>query len=121
MQLQVLLTLAVLSLAAAQEIPRPEYPQPQFQRADWLNLNGGWEFEFDDANKGLDQDWAAGATKFSLKITVPFCFESRRSGIGDTSFHPWVWYRRGVSLPDSWKGRRCCCISARSITGRQCG
>ncbi|MBI2680164.1 MAG: glycoside hydrolase family 2 [Candidatus Solibacter usitatus] len=106
MRFQVLLTLAALSLAAAQEIPRPEYPQPQFQRADWLNLNGNWEFEFDDANKGLDQDWAAGATKFSRKITVPFCFESRRSGIGDTSFHPWVWYRRSISVPENWKGRR---------------
>ncbi len=106
MRFQVLLTLAAFSMAAAQEIPRPEYPQPQFQRADWVNLNGGWEFEFDDANKGLDQDWAAGATKFSRKITVPFCFESGRSGIGDTSFHPWVWYRRAISVPENWKGRR---------------
>ena len=106
MRFQVLLTLAAVSIAAAQEIPRPEYPQPQFQRADWVNLNGGWEFEFDDANKGLDQDWASGATKFSRKITVPFCFESRRSGIGDTSFHPWVWYRRSVTVPENWKGRR---------------
>src|ERR1700690_783571 len=106
MRFQLLLTVAAMSLAAAQEIPRPEYPQPQFQRADWVNLNGGWEFEFDDANKGLDQDWSSGATKFSRKITVPFCFESRRSGIGDTSFHPWVWYRRSISVPDNWKGRR---------------
>jgi len=106
MRFQVLLTLAALSLAAAQEIPRPEYPQPQFQRADWVNLNGNWEFEFDDSNKGIDQDWAAGGTKFSRKIAVPFCFESSRSGIGDTSFHPWVWYRRSVTLPENWKGRR---------------
>ena len=91
-------------------VPRPEYPQPQFQRARWLSLNGPWEFEFDDANAGLDADWAASARKFSRNITVPYCFESRLSGIADTSFHPWVWYRRAASLPADWKGQR---ISAR--------
>lgn len=30
------------------EIPRPEYPRPQFVRREWLNLNGEWEFAFDD-------------------------------------------------------------------------
>jgi hypothetical protein len=41
--------LAALPFAAAQQIPRPEYPQPQFQRELWANLNGPWEFEFDTA------------------------------------------------------------------------
>lgn len=91
----------------AQEIPRPEYPQPQFQREHWQRLNGAWEFEFDDQNAGLDQNWAAaGQHKFSKAITVPFAFETKKSGIGDTSFHPWVWYRRTVTLPAAWKGRR---------------
>src|SRR5215467_2037053 len=54
---------AVFSLvAAAQQIPRPEFPQPQFQRQHWVNLNGPWEFEFDDDNHGLVDDWA-GANK----------------------------------------------------------
>src|SRR5579871_4383846 len=87
--------------------PRPEYPQPQFQRQHWLNLNGPWEFEFDDANAGLDAGWAAAANhKFTRNITVPYCFESRLSGIADTSFHPWIWYRRSVTLPADWKGQR---------------
>lgn len=94
------------SLLAQQGIPRPEYPQPQFQREQWLNLNGSWELEFDDGNVGLDQDWAAGTRKFTRNITVPFCFESPRSGIGDTSFHPWVWYRRSFTVPQGWRGRR---------------
>ncbi len=89
-----------------QEIPRPEYPQPQFQRESWVNLNGRWEFEFDDANRGLQENWAGGARKFSRNILVPFCFESPRSGIGDRGFHPWVWYRRAFSLPAGWQGRR---------------
>jgi succinyl-diaminopimelate desuccinylase len=28
-------------------IPRPEYPNPQFERKNWVNLNGEWEFEID--------------------------------------------------------------------------
>jgi len=100
-----LLLLAVLQLGAA-AIPRPEYPQPQFERERWLSLNGGWEFEFDDANAGLDADWAAGGQKFSRNITVPYCFESRLSGIGETAFHPWMWYRRTVTVPKEWKGQR---------------
>ena len=93
------------SLAAA-VVPRPEFPEPQFQRDRWLNLNGSWEFEFDDANAGLDADWAAGGRKFSRNITVPFCFESPLSGIADPSFHPWIWYRRSVTPPPEWKGQR---------------
>ena len=100
-----LLAALTLNLAGA-ETPRAEHPQPQFQREQWLNLNGSWEFEFDDANAGLDQNWGAGTQKFSRNITVPFCFESPASGIGDPSFHPWVWYRRTFTVPVNWKGQR---------------
>jgi beta-galactosidase/beta-glucuronidase len=86
--------------------PRPEYPQPQFQRADWLTLNGDWQFDFDDKNVGLDEQWATSGRAFGRTIKVPFAFETQASGIGDTSFHPWVWYRRTFSVPDGWKGRR---------------
>ena len=85
--------------------PRPEYPQPQFQRDEWLNLNGPWEFEFDDDNIGQKEHWAHGGTDFSRTITVPFCFESQKSGIGEPGFHPYVWYRRVFLLPDEWQGR----------------
>ena len=26
---------------------RQEHPNPQWERADWKNLNGKWEFDFD--------------------------------------------------------------------------
>ena len=40
-----------------------------------------------------------------------------RSGIGDTSFHPWVWYRRyRHAFPATGKAGAFCCTSARSIT-----
>lgn len=101
----------ILALFAAlavygQQIPRPEYPQPQFQRQAWLNLNGSWEFEFDDANAGLAQNWSSGERKLARNILVPFCFESPKSGIGDPSFHPWIWYRRSFTAPASFQGKR---------------
>ena len=101
-----LLLFSLTLTVAAQEIPRPEYPQPQFQRENWLTLNGTWEFDFDDTNQGLAQDWATGTRKFTRSILVPFCFESKKSGIGDTSFHPWVWYRRTFTIPNTWSGKR---------------
>lgn len=98
--------MALALASAAADIPRPEFPQPQFEREQWLNLNGSWEFEFDDQNAGLDAHWASGAKPFTRKIIVPFCFESPASGINDPSFHPWIWYRRAVTLPPSWAGKR---------------
>ena len=34
-------------------IPRNEHPNPQFERVDWLNLNGEWEFEIDAGTSGI--------------------------------------------------------------------
>jgi beta-galactosidase/beta-glucuronidase len=89
----------VTSVLGAGEVPRPEYPQPQFERAQWLSLNGTWEFEFDDRNAGMP-------AAFTRKIVVPFAFETPRSGIHDTTFHPWVWYRRSFTVPADWRNRR---------------
>jgi beta-galactosidase/beta-glucuronidase len=94
-----ILSPALLAAALLAEVPRPEFPQPQFQRAQWLTLNGTWQFEFDDANSGQP-------ARFSRTIQVPFAFETKLSGIGDTGFHPWIWYRRAFALPQDWTGRR---------------
>ncbi len=87
-------------------LPRPEFPQPQFERQEWLNLNGYWGFEFDDENVGLHENWAQGRHDFSRTILVPFCFESPKSGISDTGPHPQVWYRRLFSIPENWEDNR---------------
>jgi hypothetical protein len=83
--------------------PRPEYPRPQFQRADWLCLNGEWQFERDPGDSGIARGLLS--RELSEKIIVPFCPESELSGIGDPDFHPVVWYRRDVTLPAEWQGR----------------
>jgi len=87
------------------DIPRSEYPRPTFVREDWTNLNGLWEFEFDDADKGIAERWFE-SHSFLRNIVVPFTFESRLSGIGDTSVHEVVWYRRKFRMPDAYRGRR---------------
>ena len=73
------LLLSCVAVAKA-EIPLAEHPRPDFQRTQWLNLNGVWEFQFDKENKGLDQNWATGKTEFPLSITVPFPWGSKLSG-----------------------------------------
>ena len=78
-------------------VPRPEYPNPQFQRQDWINLNGVWEFEIDKSASGVDRKLYE-AEHFSRQITVPFCPESQLSGIGETDFLNSVWYKRSVNL-----------------------
>lgn len=86
-------------------IPRPEHPRPDRMRAEWLNLNGEWDFKFDPGVSGYERNWQAG-TSFDRKIVVPFCMESALGGIEHKDFMPAVWYRRAFSIPESWKGRR---------------
>jgi beta-galactosidase/beta-glucuronidase len=100
------LLIVTVVVLEGQQVPRSEYPQPQFQRGEWQTLNGAWQFEFDDTNVGLDEQWASGKRAFARSIVVPFPFEAKLSGIGDTSFHPWIWYRRTFTVPAGWKGRR---------------
>jgi beta-galactosidase/beta-glucuronidase len=88
------------------DLPRAEYPRPDFERAEWLSLNGTWEFQFDDPNEGLSAKWYSQKTSLPKKILVPYCFQSRLSGIADTSFHDVMWYRRTFRIPQEWKGRR---------------
>lgn len=35
-------------------IPRPEHPNPQFERTAWINLNGTWSCELDHSRSGHD-------------------------------------------------------------------
>ena len=86
-------------------IPRSEHPNPQFMRADWVNLNGEWEFEFDSGVSGIARRLYE-KEHLAQKITVPFCPESVLSGIGNTDFLNCVWYRRDLVIPDAWKNGR---------------
>lgn len=78
-------------------IPRAEHPNPQWERDTWKNLNGTWEFEFDFGCSAVERRlWEK--KRFDREILVPFCPESRLSGIGYTDFINGVAYRRNFEL-----------------------
>ena len=87
-------------------IPRPEHPRPDFMRDTFYNLNGDWEFAFDDNNIGLKEGWYKPECKLDKTIIVPFCYQSEASGIGPTDeIHPIMWYRRKFTVPTEMQGR----------------
>ena len=87
------------------EILKKEYPRPQFERNDWINLNGEWSCEFDFSRSGDSKNWQE-STGFERKIQVPFCPESKLSGIGFTDFIEMMWYQREIPIPAEWNGKK---------------
>ena len=81
-------------------IYRSEYPKPQFMRENWLNLNGEWQFEIDNSNSGEERKLFNEAQDFSLKINVPFCPESKLSGVENVDFMNSVWYKREFEITE---------------------
>jgi len=82
-------------------IYRTEHPKPQFERKNWRNLNGEWQFEFDFGASGAARGMQEENAIFSRVINVPFCPESKLSGIGYTDFIPAVWYKREIELTEA--------------------
>ena len=79
--------------------PLPEYPRPLLQRADWMNLNGLWDYAVLPLGTNYE--------KPDGQILVPFCIESSLSGVGRTvGKDNNLWYQRTFSVPKAWKGRR---------------
>jgi hypothetical protein len=100
-----LAALVLLPAAArADDIPRPEHPDPLAVREHWANLNGKWDFRFDPQDEGQTAEWFKPAAEgFDRSITVPFPWESKLSGIEDTSGTSKVgWYRRTFQVPDDF-------------------
>src|SRR5689334_3064342 len=71
------------------------YPRPQLERAEWISLNGPWDFALDpEAKWGMPGEFS-----FTDTILVPSSPETPASGIGDTSFYSRCWYRRTFEAP----------------------
>ncbi|MBR4061364.1 MAG: glycoside hydrolase family 2 [Lachnospiraceae bacterium] len=81
-----------------------DYPRPQFVRKNWENLNGCWDFRFDDENVGEKENWYR---KFEsdLQIQVPFTYETKLSGIRDESRHDRIWYHKQIVVDGSKLGK----------------
>ncbi len=77
-----------------------EYPRPQMERSQWKSLNGLWDFTVTDRR-------VSSFPSYDRKILVPFAIEAPLSGIGEqVSEKQALWYRRTVSIPNNWQGKR---------------
>lgn len=97
--------IALSGVAALAAQPRAEYPRPQFERSEWINLNGEWSYQLDLVNTGFERK-LFDSRGFDGKIIVPFCPESRLSGVEHKDFITGIWYHRTLQVPAEWAGRR---------------
>jgi len=87
------------------EVPLNEYPRPQMQRADWLCLNGKWDYVGGKtAPDALNPKSAASFDGVIQEILVPYCPESYLSGVQKKQEIN-LWYRRTFEVPASWSGK----------------
>ena len=86
-------------------IPRCEHPRPDRRRDAWINLNGEWDFEIDNAKVGQEKKFYE-REALDGKIIVPYSPESVLSGVGHTDFINAVWYRKNIEIPTNWEGKR---------------
>ena len=82
------------------KLPLPEYPRPQFERKEWLNLNGLWDYAIRSKDTKEVQE-------FDGRILVPFAIESALSGVGrKLSPKEKLWYHRKFQIPDKWRDKQ---------------
>ena len=76
-----------------------EYPRPQLERSDWLNLNGLWQYA---VNKQTD----SAPRNYDGYILVPFPIESSLSGVMKTfTKEDALWYYKEIEIPSGWNGK----------------
>src|ERR1041384_19729 len=73
----------------SQAIPLPEHPRPDFERDDWVNLNGTWRFAYDRDNTGERAGWIRGDLPGAHRILVPFSWGAPLSGVPDSADIGW--------------------------------
>ncbi|SHJ80372.1 Glycosyl hydrolases family 2, TIM barrel domain [Tangfeifania diversioriginum] len=77
--------------------PLPEYPRPQMERSEWLNLNGLWNYAIVERGSSVP-------AAFDGEILVPYAIESSLSGVqkrvGENNE---LWYETTFSVPSDWK------------------
>ncbi len=83
-----------------------EIPRKDWNREDYVNLNGWWQFEFDETGAGKEERWYDADHELSAFINVPFCWESSLGGIGNEDYKGEAWYRRTVTIDNSWNGKK---------------
>ena len=85
-------------------IPLPEHPRPDFERAEWVNLNGSWRFALDARDEGERGQWFRQELPTQRRILVPYSWGAPASGVPDSA--DIGWYSRAITVPEGWRGRR---------------
>ena len=76
-----------------------EYPRPQLERKDWMNLNGPWKYSIRNP-EDIDPDEHDGF------ILVPFPLESSLSGVmKNLTANEVIYYEKTVTIPKEWEGK----------------
>jgi hypothetical protein len=99
--------IAVLAVSSTVSVPPSlplaEHPRPDFQREEWLNLNGPWQFQLDAQDVGETQRWFQRGLPAAREIIVPFPWGSSLSGVPDSATIGW--YARTIEVPPGWTAR----------------
>jgi hypothetical protein len=82
-------------------VPLPEHPRPDFERAEWMNLNGRWQFAFDFRDEGERVGWPSNGLPTGHEILVPFSWGAPLSGVPDSA--DIGWYGRSITVPEAWR------------------
>ena len=67
-----------------------KHPRPDFERKEFIDLNGKWDFCFDDTTIANDNEKINGNFN-DFEITVPFPYQCELSGIKDKTYHEQIW------------------------------
>jgi len=87
------------------ECYRKNYPRSQFVRDNWKDLNGRWNFIFDDSDIGEKERWYK-CFPVGREITVPYAYQTKKSGINETEYHKIMWYSLNVNFGKIEKDKR---------------
>ncbi|CAG8977652.1 hypothetical protein HYALB_00006602 [Hymenoscyphus albidus] len=82
--------------------PWPEYPRPQLQRSQWLNLNGIWTYQKASGLNALDSP--PFNQTLANEVMIPSCLESGLSGIQGVNML-YSWFSTSFTVPESWSGQ----------------